>query len=102
MKPLLIGAGAGAGASLGYLITLIPSQTGLALILINAIGCFLLGAKPRPAWWSTGFLGGFTSFSSYCLLSYENRTFLYFVGTALLCVLAWFSGDRVHTGRTRK
>ena len=93
MEKLTIAFAAGFGALARYALTALPVDGALALVAINALGCLLIGAKPSPAWWSTGFLGGFTSFSTYMLISYTDRSALYFFATCIVCVAAWFAGD---------
>ncbi len=93
VNALLIAAAAGLGAVVRYLITLLPLASSWELIAINAVGCLLIGWKPQPAWWSTGFLGGFTSFSTYMLVSYMDSSLAYLVVAASVCIVAWFVGD---------
>lgn len=80
--------GGAIGASLRYIVGLITLKTiGLAYIatfLVNIIGCFLIGViyaiifkytilSNLKVFIMAGFLGGLTTFSSFCL---ENLIFL--------------------------
>jgi len=95
VEKLTIALAAGFGALARYALTALPAGDALTLVAINAVGCLLIGAKPSPAWWSTGFLGGFTSFSTYMLISFTDRSALYLFASAIICVAAWFAGDAI-------
>ncbi|WP_172596475.1 CrcB family protein [Corynebacterium kutscheri] len=95
MVPLfLIGIGAGCGALIRYAIELIV--TGIwVLFIINISGSFLMGIAQKksvhPAL-TTGFLGGFTSYSTF--LVYASTDFSYCIITIISCVSAWWIGQR--------
>ncbi len=72
---MLIGIGAGLGAWLRWQITSFWKKRGInwpvATLLINLAGTLLLGylihhlATERNDFWTTGFLGGLTTFSTF-------------------------------------
>ncbi|WP_203652117.1 fluoride efflux transporter CrcB [Secundilactobacillus yichangensis] len=110
---MLIGLGAGCGAVLRYLITMAGKQWGqvfpLATLVINATGAFIAGvlaALVLPQAWSllllTGFCGGYTTFSTYMTDTFVllrdrhwARGLLYYLGTAVLGILAAVAGALV-------
>lgn len=80
----LVLTGGALGSGLRYLITLMPQQNDnlfpLKTLFVNALGCFLIGfitmyiqnhthQQAIALFLITGFLGGFTTFSSF---SYET------------------------------
>ena len=79
MKPFLLVAMGGALGSLGrYAVGLAATWAGtsfpLGTLLVNVLGCFLIGLALAAGWASdqplrlllvTGFLGGFTTFSAF-------------------------------------
>lgn len=111
----VISVGGGLGALARYgLERAIPAEAGhvpWATLLTNVLGCFLIGvvtvavtevysapALVRPLL-VTGFLGGFTTFSTYALevhgLAYDGHlpvAFFYLVGTLLLALGAVLAG----------
>ncbi|WP_245797255.1 fluoride efflux transporter family protein [Corynebacterium aquilae] len=92
---IVAGAGASLGAITRYAVGIvIPGLAGL--LIINILGCYAMGRLKPPVFWSTGFLGGFTSFSSYIAVSHAQSITTqvgYLLGTLLLCVAAWLIGD---------
>ncbi|AHI23514.1 fluoride efflux transporter family protein [Corynebacterium vitaeruminis] len=93
-----LGAACGALARYGVTAALGGSALGLlgVLLLINALGSFLMGRFRPPAVFGTGFLGGFTSFSAFAL-ALTGAAFLpaagYAVLTVVACVGCWWLGD---------
>lgn len=104
--PLAVSLGAIAGALVRYYLTLWFSQRfigfPLGTMVINLSGCFLMGvaaAIASPGWSpelrlmvTTGFLGAYTTFSTYgletvMLLQTGNGAMLYWLGSAALGVL---------------
>ncbi len=113
---LIVGSGSAIGGITRFLIrklvmTFFPYPFPMATFLINIAGSFLIGlvyaisgksGSMSPAaliFLATGFLGGFTTFSSF---SYENMLLMrngqyllaltYILGTILLGLLATFTG----------
>jgi CrcB protein len=113
---LIVGSGSALGGIARFLIgklvmTFFPYSFPMATFLINIAGSFLIGlayamsgksGSMSPAsliFLATGFLGGFTTFSSF---SYENMLLMrngqyflaltYIFGTILLGLLATFTG----------
>lgn len=97
-----IGAAAALGACCRYLLGLIvPAADGLAaLLLVNTLGCLLMGwAKPGPIW-GTGFLGGFTTYSTFLVAIVTGHWWVLPAGT--VCALAaWWLGDSFAHPRSR-
>lgn len=101
---LFVFAGAGLGGALRHGINLVvargwPNTVGLSTLIANVLGCFLMGvlveafalktgaSQTMRLFLTTGFLGGFTTFSAFSLetvLLYERGA----LGWALLNVLA--------------
>lgn len=100
-QALIVGVGAGIGALARFGLGLIaPGAPGLVILLvINAVGSFLMGRLRPPAFWGTGFLGGFTSFSSFALALTQPPTagivgsVVYGVATVASCIACWWLGD---------
>lgn len=94
MQKLIQGLGVGAGAALGVCVrlalTLWLGDSAWPILTINVLGAFLMGWLRPNAFWGTGFLGGFTTFSAMML----NDVSFYFF-TAVGCILAWLAGDRL-------
>lgn len=86
MAFFLIFLGGGLGASARYALTLIIPHTDgkipYAILTANLLGCLLIGLafglvkSDQPAWLSplliTGFLGGFTTFSTFALDAHNH------------------------------
>lgn len=94
MHKLIQGLSVGAGAALGVCarlaLTLWLGDSAWPILGINIAGAFLMGWLRPNAFWGTGFLGGFTTFSAMML----NDVHFYFL-TALGCITAWLLGDRI-------
>lgn len=107
MKLLWVFIGGGSGACIRYLLTLLGSSLNLKFLAtmgINVLGSFLIGivwmwaqAKGLRPELSTlviaGFLGGFTTYSTFSLEAsnlLRNGDFanasLYIIGTVVLCI----------------
>lgn len=82
----LFALGGGLGAALRYLLTtMLTHRYPLSTLLVNVLGCFLLGfglaalsAAPGPAGEEgrrlvAGFCGGFTTFSAFAYQSLDLR-----------------------------
>lgn len=111
---LMIGLAGGVGAICRYLLdknfmtgTVFPAST----FLINGLGSFLIGfvfvlgaernliSRDMALILSTGFLGGFTTFSAYALQTLQlsksgNLTLasIYFISSPILALVAAFLG----------
>ena len=121
MSPLYYLA-TGAGGALGAIMRLfcshifpetlfsIPAQ----IILINIIGCFLMGFLTEflTFYWSppdimryfliTGFLGGFTTFSAFTLefgllynKQFQGLAFMYAAASVIFSILFFFFGIKI-------
>ncbi|ALC06664.1 hypothetical protein CDES_11500 [Corynebacterium deserti GIMN1.010] len=94
MHKLLQGFSVGAGAALGVCarlaLTLLLGDAAWPILAINVVGAFAMGWARPNAFWGTGFLGGFTTFSAMML---NDASFYLF--TAIGCISAWFLGDRL-------
>ncbi len=79
---LYVAIGGACGAILRYLFYVFFANTYIATMIVNLLGCFLIGVLStiyyqcllNNLWYKplvlTGFLGCFTTFSSFCLLLY--------------------------------
>lgn len=92
---LIVGGGACVGAWLRYACGIVLDGF-IAMILVNALGCFLMGLLQPQLFWGTGVLGGFTTFSSFvvliALLQFSLLTFAILVvlgGLALILLYAF-------------
>ncbi len=113
---IFIGGGLGSVARAVFAKILPQSALGLPLqiFFINVVGCFLMGfltelmiEKWNPnsltrIFLTTGFLGGFTTFSSFSLefgLLIEKKlyslAFVYVLGTVGLSLICFFIGTRI-------
>ena len=94
-QTLAVGLGAGCGATLRMQLTPLLYDAPTALIIINAIGCFLIATWAFPndlaqKFFAPGLLGGFTSLPA--ALSYS-------VLTITSCLGAWAIGDALRHRR---
>ena len=104
---LTVGIGAALGAVTRFLITSTIPVGGLwSLLAINIAGCFLMGLIRPGLFWGTGFLGGFTSFSTYMLFAHyllidapPLQAATYLLVTSASCIGAWILGDWIHSSR---
>ena len=66
---LYVGCGAALGSMVRLATILALGPSFVTITLINICGCFAIGAmKPGP-FWTIGFLGGFSSYSTYLVMT---------------------------------
>lgn len=101
MNLLLVALGSGLGAATRALM---PGP----LLVLNLIGCLAFGMLKPSAFWRTGFLGGFTSFSGYIMLADAHSATSSWGGLgehlllpALGCVVAVFIGSALRKAGQR-
>lgn len=93
---LYVGCGAALGSMVRHATILTLGPSFVTITLINICGCFAIGAmKPGP-FWTIGFLGGFSSYSTYLVMTYQAHNAVYLVVEVIFCMGAWFLGDVVH------
>lgn len=76
----LVAVGGAAGTTVRFLLTEGPWEAVWATVMINLIGCALMGVAAAAltsssVWWplvGPGFLGGFTTFSAFSLHAAES------------------------------
>ncbi|MFP7366638.1 fluoride efflux transporter family protein [Corynebacterium callunae] len=90
---LAVGTGAALGACTRLALTMLLGAGLWPILAINILGAFLMGWRRPGAFWGTGFLGGFTTFSAMMLV--DENLLPYLLGTSLACISAWFIGDRL-------
>ncbi|QGU01351.1 camphor resistance protein CrcB [Corynebacterium kalinowskii] len=100
-----MGCGAAIGAVARYaLVTLDPA--GLwTTVCINVLGCFLMGWRRPTAFWGTGVLGGFTTFSAYelAVMTLPLATAASVaMATVVGCLCAWVLGDTLQRPTSAK
>ncbi|RNE49797.1 fluoride efflux transporter family protein [Corynebacterium alimapuense] len=97
-ESLGVGVGAMLGALARYGIQITLGAGMWPLLAVNILGSFLMGATRPSPFWGTGVLGGFTSFSTFALLT-ASAELPVALGYAVLmlssCVGAWLLGDRL-------
>ena len=106
-QTLAVGLGAGCGATLRMQLTPLLYDAPTALIIINAIGCFLIATWAFPnnlaqKFFAPGLLGGFTSFSTFALTTATTSlpaALSYSVLTITSCLGAWAIGDALRHRR---
>lgn len=106
-QTLAVGLGAGCGATLRMQLTPLLYDAPTALIIINAIGCFLIATWVFPndvaqKFFAPGLLGGFTSFSTFALTTATTSlpvALSYSVLTITSCLGAWAIGDALRHRR---
>ena len=86
-----VGLGAALGSLARYGFTFLPGADMWAILAVNVIGCFAIAFFKPPPMWSTGFLGGFTTYSTYIMISLAAPW--YFFATLAACIAAWLVGD---------
>ena len=112
MNFLFVGLGGAIGACLRYAISLLPSRSAFPIwtLITNIIGAFAIGIiagiavrKNLPAnavlFLKTGLCGGFTTFSTFSLESYNliqsdriGLAILYMILSFVLCLIGVMSG----------
>ncbi|WIM67278.1 fluoride efflux transporter family protein [Corynebacterium breve] len=104
---LLVGAGAALGALARYGLSLFsaPLIDDLwATLTINILGCFAMGLLRPGAFWGTGVLGGFTTFSAMALVASQSSApsaASIVILTFVACTGAFLLGDEAYRrGRT--
>ena len=106
-QTLAVGLGAGCGATIRMQLTPLLYDAPTALIIINAIGCFLIATWAFPndlaqKFFAPGLLGGFTSFSTFALTTATTNlpaALSYSVLTITSCLGAWAIGDALRHRR---
>lgn len=116
MNCLMVGIGGFIGAVCRYLIGLIPTDEittfPIKTLIINVVGAFIIGAIAAIALKNqnlspkvvlllkTGFCGGFTTFSTFALESYDlmnsgkwQMAFLYMVLSVVLSISAVMAAE---------
>lgn len=115
MSYFLIFVGGGLGAGSRFFLSNILSNFSIfgfaaSTLLINVVGCFLIGflmsedvfsSKSLQLLFGVGFLGSFTTFSTFtkeAIIFYEqigiSESFLYLFLTLLLCLLSTYLSYR--------
>lgn len=111
MELLLIGIGGGLGACCRYLVSKLISKMHnfsipIETLIINIFGSFLLGICTKlvqPHWEilliQTGFMGGFTTFSTYIVESFNLKkdgnffeSLLYMISSVVLGIISYAIG----------
>lgn len=95
---LLVGCGTALGALTRFGLTSLLGGSALPLLLINVVGSTVMGYAKPPAFWGTGFLGGFTSFAAFAYLTSgfsPARAGAYVLATIIGCTAAYLMGDRL-------
>ncbi len=95
-EALTIGAGASAGALARFCVDVLLGVGMWPLLAVNVLGSLLMGALRPGPFWGTGVLGGFTSFSTFAVLTTDSSPALagaYVTATVTGCVGAWLLGD---------
>lgn len=91
MDYLKVGCGTGIGAVARFAFAQLLGAGAWPIVLVNVIGCFLMGRLRPGLFWGTGVLGGFTTFSAFEL----SRQPLPMAVTIVGCLLAWQFGNRL-------
>ncbi|AKK06843.1 putative membrane protein [Corynebacterium mustelae] len=97
-------AGAAAGAGCRFILhqnSLFDAPT--SVLLINVLGSFLFATVPSEPTWlrplvCSGFLGGFTSFSTFLVLAVSHTIIgaaIYTLITVTSCLAAWLAGTEL-------
>ncbi|WP_026511996.1 MULTISPECIES: fluoride efflux transporter CrcB [unclassified Butyrivibrio] len=118
MSFLFVALGGALGAVARYAISLIPVRAGFPVLTLitNIIGAILIGfivgitdrkgnVSPNTVlFWKTGVCGGFTTFSTFSLESYqlfENKTYalggVYVALSVCCCIFGIYLGKKLAT-----
>lgn len=100
---LLVGLGAALGAVARWSLTEALGVDIAATLLINLVGCFVMGWLRPSAFWGTGFLGGFTTMAAFALQTSQlpaTWALAYATATVIGCVLAVMAGRQLTRRRT--
>ncbi|AGF73341.1 fluoride efflux transporter family protein [Corynebacterium halotolerans] len=94
---LTVAAGAALGALARFAVEHVLGAGMWPLLAVNVLGSLLMGALRPGLFWGTGVLGGFTSFSTFAVLTADSSAAGaagYVAATVIGCVGAWLLGDR--------
>ncbi|AWB82567.1 fluoride ion transporter CrcB [Corynebacterium yudongzhengii] len=101
-QAFFVGLGAALGATLRWGLTEAVGIPVLVVLGINIAGCFFAGWMPSSAFWTTGFLGGFTTMSAFAFHATEMNlptALAYTAATVLGCVLSALAGRALRRPR---
>lgn len=103
-EALRIGAGAALGALARFAFLGLFSDQLWPVLAINLLGALLMGLLRPGAFLGAGVLGGFTTFSTFILLTLAKSPLgatVHVLLTVLGCTLAWLAGDALHRAYRR-
>lgn len=116
---VFVALGGALGAVARYMISLIPARTDFPVLTLitNILGAILIGfvvgvtakkgdvSQNTVLFWKTGVCGGFTTFSTFSLESYqlfENKSYalggLYVTLSVLSCIVGIIIGKKLASG----
>ncbi|MBI9001369.1 fluoride efflux transporter family protein [Corynebacterium sp. CCM 9185] len=102
MPTVMVATGAALGATLRWLVIVALGPGMFPLIVVNALGSFMMGWRKPGPFLGAGLLGGFTSFSTFAVILTKADpplAVLYLAATLVSCVGGWLLGDAL-TRRT--